>query len=93
MYIETYDFSQSELVAAYNTIKDRIFERLAADGVIESAENMSLTYVVELVGRGRFGAWWDRVFKIEKGKYQIHILKIDHGSVIDWDKATPKAKD
>lgn len=89
MQFETYNYTEAELVGEYNRIKDILFEQLEAAGILPSAENASLTYVVEVVGRGRFGKWWDKVFRIEKSQQQIRVLKIDHGKTINWDAPSP----
>lgn len=84
MKFSTYNMTEDQLVGEWNRVKDALFSRLESDGVIESAENLSLTYIVEGVSKGRFGRWWDKLWSVKEGYLQMHVLKIDHGENVDW---------
>lgn len=72
-----YQLTPIELQQNANSIKDAIFARLQADGVIKNAEEMSGKYVVMVAEKGWLGKVLDKVFAMDNEKATYYrVLKV-----------------
>lgn len=78
MKIETFSFSDIELVGFANQVKDVLLEYLQYDGVIPAAKPLCETYAVLVVRKGWFGTLMEKLLKLDKSDFaQIRIVKIE----------------
>jgi hypothetical protein len=76
MNYDIYEQTSTELQYNANVLKEQIFERLAADKVIEDANKLSEQYLVLLVKKNWFGKVLDRLFKSPEDTVSFRIIKI-----------------
>lgn len=73
-----YDMSYEDVLKNFNIIKDDIFDKLEADGIIPNAEELSSQYVILPVKIGLFGRIFNSFFGADDklSAMKIKIVKV-----------------
>lgn len=73
--MEVYASIYEDIVSSSNIVKDLIFEKLEADGVIDSAQVLKEQYIVLPVKRGLFGQIYAK-FMGDNNDLRIKVVKV-----------------